>query len=538
MFTTTSTDPTVTRKLKNDDKSIQSDTAPSKKSTKFWLIFVSMCICLFLSAIEISSVSTALPTITNALHAYQFTWVGSAYALSSTAFLPLSGGLAQTFGRRPAILITIGLFALGSGICGGANSMNMLIAGRTIQGLGGGGIQSLTGIVLADIVTLQDRGLYSGLYGLTWCLATSIGPVVGGSLAARGQWRWLFYLNLPISLVACALVLLVLDLPVPPGSYRDKFMQIDWIGNFLVISSTVAYTIGLTWGGITSPWGSATVLVPLVLGLVGLAVFIAYDAIFARNPLLPFSIMTNLTSISGYLQTFCFTITTMTVVYYYPVYFQACKGASPITSGIYLLAFSSLAPAAVITGLSVKATGRYRPQIWIGWVFTIIALGLMSTISATDSLEKSVGYLVLLGCGIGMLNATPMYPIQAPLPVMQNAPSLAFMWFLRSFATVWGITIGSTVLQNQLSKKLPTLFIESIPQGTAIMYALIPELSALPAQTLSEVQVAFAGSLAVLWRVLAAISGAGFAASLLMKGIPLHDTLDADWTLKESDRSV
>lgn len=148
------------------DEVFQPNTAPSKRDLKFWLIFGSMCICLSLSALELSSVSTALPTIANALHASQFTWVGSAYALASTAFLPMSGGLAQTFGRRPTILVTIALFALGSGICGGAKSMNMLIAGRAIQGFGGGGIQSLTGIVLADLVTLQERGVYAGLYGL------------------------------------------------------------------------------------------------------------------------------------------------------------------------------------------------------------------------------------------------------------------------------------------------------------------------------------------------------------------------------------
>ena len=162
-----SSDPPLTRPSPDDgDKVIRSNTVPSKKGTKFWLIFASMCICLSLSALELSSVSTALPTIANDLHASQFTWVGSSYALAATAFLPMSGGLAQTFGRRPAILATIGLFALGSGICGAANSMNMLIAGRAIQGFGGGGIQSLTGIILADLVTLQERGVYAGLYGL------------------------------------------------------------------------------------------------------------------------------------------------------------------------------------------------------------------------------------------------------------------------------------------------------------------------------------------------------------------------------------
>ena len=163
---TDSSDLTLNQPSEDVGKVVQPNPTPSKKGAKFWLIFASMCTCLSLSALELSSVSTALPTIANALHASQFTWVGSAYALASTALLPMSGGLAQTFGRRPAILLTIGLFALGSGICGAAHSMNMLIAGRAIQGFGGGGIQSLTGIILADLVTLQERGIYAGLYGL------------------------------------------------------------------------------------------------------------------------------------------------------------------------------------------------------------------------------------------------------------------------------------------------------------------------------------------------------------------------------------
>ena len=157
----------LTRPPSDDgDMVVLSNRAPSKQGAKFCLIFVSMCICLSLSALELSSLSAALPTIANDLQASQFTWIGSAYALASTAFLPMSGGLAQAFSRRPAILITIGLFALGSGICGGANSMNVLIVGRAIQGFGGGGIQSLTGIILADLVTLQERGPYVGLFGL------------------------------------------------------------------------------------------------------------------------------------------------------------------------------------------------------------------------------------------------------------------------------------------------------------------------------------------------------------------------------------
>ncbi|KAF8546204.1 MFS general substrate transporter [Imleria badia] len=528
----TSTILPVTQSSENDAQVVHKNSVPSKKRANFLLIFTFMCICLSLSALELSSISPALPTIANDFHASKYTWVGSAYALSSTAFLPMSGGLAQAFGRRPAILVTIAIFALGTGICGGANSMNMLIAGRAIQGFGGGAVQSLTGIILADLVTLRERGLYVGLYAFAWCTATSIGPFVGGSLAALGLWRWLFYLNLLLLLVSWVSFIFLLDLPIPTGSYRDKFMRMDWVGNFLVISSTVAYAIGLTWGGITAPWVSTSVLVPLVLGLVGLGVFIAYEATLATHPLVPFSLMTNMTSISGYIQTICSYVVTSAVVYYFPIYFMACKGTSSMVSGIYSLGFASLAPAAIITGFSVKATGRYRPQTWIGWTFIIIALGLMSELLVRDSPGKSIGFLVLLGCGAGMLAGTALYPIQAPLPVALNAHALAFMWFLRSFASLVGITIGSTVLQHELAKRLPASFIQSVPQGTAIIYALIPQLSVLSQRTRSEVEVASADSLAVLWRVLAVVSGAGLMASFFMRGLPLHNRLDPDWTLK------
>ena len=158
--------------MKADD-STKLSTAPARKGLVFWLIFLSICVALFLSALELTAVSTTLPTIAHDLHATDFVWVGSAYALSSTAFMPMSGGIAQIFGRRPALLGALALFATGSGICGGASSMAMLIAGRTIQGLGGGGIQSLSAIIVADLVTLQERGLYAGLFGLYVSLCSS-----------------------------------------------------------------------------------------------------------------------------------------------------------------------------------------------------------------------------------------------------------------------------------------------------------------------------------------------------------------------------
>ncbi|KAF9241322.1 MFS general substrate transporter [Melanogaster broomeanus] len=502
----------------------------TKPGVKFWLIFISLGICLILSALELSSVSNALPTIANTFHASQFVWVGSAYAMASTAFLPMSGGLAQSFGRRPTMLLSIALFAIGSGVSGGATSMNMLIAGRAVQGLGGGGIQSLTGIILADLVSLQERGMYSGLFGLTWSLAMSIGPIVGGSLASQGQWRWLFYLNFPICAFAALLVFILLDLPTPKDSFRDKVINLDWIGNMIIIGSSISCTLALTWGGVTAPWNSATVLAPLIIGLLGLIAFIVYEATLATNPLVPISLLTNWTGISGYLQTFVASLLCLCVIYFFPVFFQGCKGASPVMSGVYCLGLSAFAPAGIISGLLVRKTGRYRLQLWVGWCALLVGLGLMSTLRANTSPAFAVGFSVIVGIGIGIQYATTMYPIQAPLPVTQNAPALAFMWFLRSFAGVWGVTIGNTVLQNELVKRLPSDFTSTIPDADAgLAYVLIPELPLLQPQLLAQVEDAFAGGMMVIWQVLFGIAGLGLLCSLPMKGLPLTKSLDEQW---------
>ncbi|KZT02796.1 MFS general substrate transporter [Laetiporus sulphureus 93-53] len=522
------------------ETAVQSDhpaqSVARKKTPAFWLIFFALCASLFLSALELTAVSTVLPTIAHDLHATEFIWVGSAYALSSTAFLPMSGNLAQIFGRRPALLVCLAIFALGSGICGGARNMNMLIAGRTVQGLGGGGIQSLSAIILADLVTLQERGLYAGLFGLTWSIAGMIGPIIGGSLADNGQWRWLFYLNLPICGLSAALVLAFLKLPTPPGTLSQKVTRIDWIGNVLVIASSSSTVIALTWGGVIAPWGSYRVLVPLVLGIIGFAAFMLYEALWAVNPIVPSALTSNRTSLSGYLQTFFVGVVALGIVYYYPVYFQGCKDASPIGSGVLILGVGTLAPSALIAGVMVNRARRYRPQMWAGWCLIMIGLGLFTTLTVESSRGKAVGYGVLVGVGIGFEYSTTLFPVQAPLTVKQNAHALAFLMFVRSFAGVWGMTIGSTVLQNELKRHLDSDFLAEFPTGAAIAYALIPEIPHLTPSLKLNAQTAFATSLKVFWEVLLGVGALGLLSSFLMKGLPLHTTLDEEWAMKERSR--
>ncbi|KAI0935574.1 hypothetical protein AcV5_003966 [Taiwanofungus camphoratus] len=335
------------------------------------------------------------------------------------------------------MLVSLLIFALGGALSGAATGEGMLFAGRTVMGLGGGGVLTLSSIILSDIVALHERGLYNGILGLAWSAASGVGPVIGGSLAQTGQWRWLFYMNIPFAGAAAVFVLLFVKLPTPAGSLRSKLERVDWIGNTIVIGSTTAVVIGMTWGGVEYRWSSPQVLVPLCVGGVGLGVFLLYEALWAKHPLVPVSLIRNRTSLSGYIQTGLLSIPLTGLMYYLPVYYQACMDASPIASGIDVFGVAfTVAPMTIVSGAAITATKRYRPPIWLGWGLLMLGHGLLTTLKYDTRRARSIGFQVITGTGIGLVYSSTYFPVLAPLPVASNAPALALYVFLRSFAQV------------------------------------------------------------------------------------------------------
>ncbi|KAJ7485019.1 iron permease [Mycena galericulata] len=504
------------------------------KGRNFWLTFSAVIVTIFLSALDLTAVATALPTITDKLHGGNlFVWVGSAYALSSTAILPLSGRLADIFGRRPLMLSSIFFFALGSALAGSAQNMHMMIAARTIQGVGGGGIINLCEIIVSDLVPLSERGIYQGILGLTWSFASGIGPPIGGALAST-QWRWLFYLNLPLSGIAFVLVSIFLRVRTPPGSMREKLARVDWIGNGIGISGITLAILGLTWAGSSYPWGSAHVLAPLIIGLVLIIAFMLYELRMPHElePTVPYDILSNRNSLSGYLSTFFHGITSISIIYYLPVYFQACFDATPIRSGVDMLATALVvAPFALIAGILVQVLNRYMPSNIAGWVLTIIGFGLLSLLTADSTVGQWVGYQFVAAAGTGMIFAATVFPILAPLSVARTAAALGFFAFCRAFAQTWGLTIASTILQNELAKNLPVAFTSQFAAGFEIAYAAIPTIHALPEPLKSEVRAAFADSMRVVWRTMIGISGAGLLTCVLLTEVPMVQHTDETYGL-------
>ncbi|CAL1715229.1 unnamed protein product [Somion occarium] len=410
----------------------------TSRGKAFWLSFVAIIVTILLSALDLTAIATILPTMTADLNGGDdFTWVGSAYALASTAILPLIGGLADSFGRKPVMLVCIVVFAVGSALAGSAQNMNWMIGARTVQGLGGGGIQTLTNIITSDLVPLAERGTYQGLIGLTIALASGIGPPIGGLLAQDASWRWLFYINLPLCGISFALVLFFLRVRTPPGTVFEKLSKIDWTGNVIIITGTTLAVIGLTWGGTRYPWADARVLAPLIIGLVVMGLFCVYEYYIPKNPTIPFRALANRTSASGFATASVHGVASISIIYYIPIYFQACLGASPIRSGVDMLATALIiSPFALICGIVVKVTGKYRPVNYVGWVLMIIGFGLLSLLKADSNTGQWVGYQVLVSAGTGMIFSATVFPVLAPLPVSLTAPALAFFAFVRTFAQV------------------------------------------------------------------------------------------------------
>ncbi|KAI0742411.1 major facilitator superfamily domain-containing protein [Daedaleopsis nitida] len=490
----------------------------ARKGSAFWLSFMAIIVCTFVSALDVTAVAVALPTIIADLQGGdKFVWVGAAYGLASTAILPLSGRLADTFGRRPCMLVAVALFLTGSTLAGAAQNMDMLIAARTIQGIGGGAILNLSEIIVSDLVPLAERGMYMGLISGTWAVASGVGPFI----------RWTFYLNVPLTGIAFVIVLLFLRVRTPPGSVKEKLSRLDAIGNSIVIAGTTIALIGLAWGGVQYAWSNAHVLATLIIGLVLIGIFFVYEWQVPKEASIPWEVLGNRTSLGAYLGTFFHGVASSVLFYYFPVYLQACLGSSPLRASVQLLPTPLvLAPFAFAAGVMVQVSKKYLWVNVLGWILSIIGYGLLSILQANSSTGQWVGFQIVVSAGTGVLFSSTVFPVLAPLPVSRTASALAFFSFTRAFSQVWGITIGSSILQNRLERTLPPEFNARFPAGAQIAYAAIPVIRTLPEPLQSRVRDAFAESLGAVWQTMIGVSGAGLLSVALMREVKMAELTD------------
>ncbi|KAI4152535.1 MAG: hypothetical protein LQ340_002859 [Diploschistes diacapsis] len=331
---------------------------------------------VFGSSLDATIITTALPAITQDIGGQaQYVWIANSWAVAATAVQPLAGQLSNIFGRRFTMIGVVLLFVLGSGIAGGPVNVAMLIVGRTVQGLGSGGIVMITDLVVCDMIPMRERGKYLGLIGATATISTMLGPIIGGALAVA-NWRCVFYIQVPIGGIAALVMFFFLRLNHRRESTWTKaFTRIDYIGNILFIASIVSILLGLIMGGTVFPWPSFRVIVPIVLGFADWAVFHMHQASgLSKEPIIPSRLFTNRTSAAAFVLSFISAMLLEWIVYFLPIYFQGVERTTPLISGVDMLPFNAFFfPFAIVAGGLLSKTGRYRPIHAVG--FAAVALG-------------------------------------------------------------------------------------------------------------------------------------------------------------------
>ncbi|KAI1844905.1 hypothetical protein JX265_009531 [Neoarthrinium moseri] len=521
-------------------------TVNQAKGWRFWAVFPALCVTTLLAAVESTVVATAMPFIANEIGAGDsYVWIVNVYLLTSCAFLPLIGQLANIWGRRYLMIAVICLFALGSGIAGGSTNVAMMIAGRAIQGMGGGGVNLVIMLIVGDLVPLRERGKYMGAIFMFFTLGTAIGPFIGGAIVERSNWRWVFYLNLPIAGLALLLHILFLQVKFNrQGSLSEKLRRIDYIGNLILILSIVSVLIALSWGGARYPWASYQVLVPFILGFVGLAAFHFYEAApWVKAPVLPERLFLRRTPAAALIIAFIDFMLLYWLIFFFPVYLQAVKGLSPIQSGVQFLPSSAISVfTGTASGFLLSKWGRYRPMHFASFVLMVIGLGLFSRFDKDTSKAEYIGIQVIFALGLGLLMTSNLPAVQADLPEADAGVSAAAFNFMRNYGAIWGVSIPAAIFNARCDAESwrvsdPALRAQ-LSGGKAYDFVTRYADAALNATSnvQGEIVEVYTRALRMTWQVSLAFALLGFLLVFVEKEISLRKTLDTEYGLKEKKK--
>lgn len=428
------------------------DPEASRTKLENFLVVSALCLALFLAALDVTIITTAIPTISSHFNSSTgYIWIGSAYLLGNATFVPTWGKISDIFGRKPVLIGAVGIFWIGSLLCAISNSMGMLIAARAIQGIGGGGTIVLPNICVSDLFSMRKRGLYFGLFGGVWAIASAIGPVLGGVFTSQVSWRWCFYINLPVSGVGMIILMFVLKLHNPRTPVKQGLVAIDWLGSLLIIGGTLMFLFGLEFGGVQYPWKSAMVICLIVFGLVTVGLFVAYESKVAKYPIIPVGLFRHRNSVAAFAVAFLHAFTFMGGSYWLPLYFQAVMGTTSLLSGVYLLPFVlALSVVSAGVGLVIKKTGNYKLPIMSGLAVMTLGFGLLIDLGADRNWVKIIIFQIVAGLGVGPNFQSPLIALQTNVEPRDIGSATASFGFLRQMGTATSVAVGGVIFNNQM----------------------------------------------------------------------------------------
>ena len=494
---------------------------------------------MLLAALDQTIVSTALKSIVEDFEGLNhYTWVVTAYLLTSTASTPLYGKISDIYGRRVVFQFAIVTFLIGSFAAGAAQNMAQLIGTRAIQGLGAGGLMALTFVIIGDIVPPRERGRYQGYFGAVWGLSSVAGPLLGGffsdheTILGITGWRWIFYINIPFGIAALVITSAVLHIPKVKREHT-----IDYFGALLMVAAVSSTLLAVSIYGPERGWTNSTTVTYLAIGILLTLIFLVWEG-KAKEPILPLSLFKNhtfsLTSALG----FIIGAGMFGAIVMLPLYLQVVKGDTATEAGLKLIPFMlGIVSTSIYSGKAITKHGHYKRFPIIGTVVMTIGLLLMSTLSVTTPFWQLSIFSILVGAGLGLSMQTIVIALQNSVDFKDMGVATSSNTFFRSLGSVFGTAIFGTILTNRLAFYLEDNFknlaasnpsavqgfdpaaLEGIQSNTAVLQTLPPEIQATALES-------FVNSFHVVFLVAVPITALGFLLALFLRETPLRTNKD------------
>jgi EmrB/QacA subfamily drug resistance transporter len=409
-------------------------------------IYSGLMVTLLLAALDQTIVATALPKIVGDLGGItQYSWVFTAYMLTSTISVPLYGRIGDVHGRKNLFIFAIVVFLLGSLLCGTATSMTQLVIFRAVQGIGAGGLFPLSLAVIGNLVPPRDRGKWQGLIGAVFAASSIIGPAVGGFIVDNTTWRWVFLVNLPVGGIAMVVILLTM-----PRSAARSSHSIDWFGAGLLGGGTAALLMGLVWGGRQFPWTSLHVELAFATAGALLAAFAVVER-RAVEPILPFETLRNPIVAGSIASIALLGMTTFGTITYVPLFVQGVIGTSATSSGVVLTPLLlGAVGTSIVTGQLISRTGRYRWNALLGSVVLTIGMVLLWRMGVKTTNAEAARNMVIVGVGIGAMTQVFVISVQNASPRALIGSATALTQFGRQMGATLGVTIMGVLVNHGL----------------------------------------------------------------------------------------